>query len=116
MQLVLNTVKQAIQKREVKGTLLHSDQGFQYTSRLYNHLLQEYKMKASMSRKGNCLDNVCIESFFSHLKSECFHLYTFRNADDGKQAIRDYIYFYNHKRFQKKLNNHSPVEFRTMVA
>lgn len=71
----------------MKGTLLHSDQGFQYD------LLQEFNMKASMSRKGNCLNNACIESFFSHLKSEYFHLYRFRNADEVKHAIPNIFTF-----------------------
>jgi len=69
-----------------------------------------------MSRKGNCLDNACIESFFSHLKSECFHLYKFQHAQEVKQAIRDYIHFYNQERFQRKLNNLTPIEYRGKVA
>ncbi|MGH0515855.1 IS3 family transposase [Bacillus cereus] len=63
-----------------------------------------------MSRKGNCWDNDCIERFFSHLKSECFHLYSFRTADEVMFAVRKYIPFYNHQRFQKKLNNLSPYK------
>src|SRR5690606_40519689 len=59
-----------IKKRNVNGLLLHSDQGFQYTSRQYNNLLKRYNIKASMSRKGNCLDNACMENFFSHFRSE----------------------------------------------
>ncbi|WP_144569770.1 IS3 family transposase, partial [Bacillus pseudomycoides] len=78
LKLVLDTLKKARKKRNAKGILLHSDQGFQYTSRQYNQLLKKYQMKASMSRKGNCWDNACIENFFSHFKSECFHLYSFR--------------------------------------
>ncbi|WP_338405848.1 IS3 family transposase [Bacillus pseudomycoides] len=116
LKLVLDTLKKARKKRNVKGILLHSDQGFQYTSRQYNQLLKKYQMKASMSRKGNCWDNACIENFFSHFKSECFHLYSFRKADEVKLAVRKYIQFYNHQRFQKKLNNLSPYKYRTQVA
>ena len=50
--------------------LLHSDQGFQYTSRLYERLTVKYGITSSMSRKGNCFDNAAAENFFSHLKSE----------------------------------------------
>jgi transposase InsO family protein len=64
LKLVIDTIQAAIRNRDVKGTLLHSDQGFQYTSRKYNQLLQKYNIQVSMSRKGNCLDNACIESFF----------------------------------------------------
>ncbi|MDI6508807.1 IS3 family transposase, partial [Bacillus wiedmannii] len=65
LKLVLDTLKKAKKKRNVKGILLHSDQGSQYTSRQYNQLLKKYQMKASMSRRGNCWDNACMENFFS---------------------------------------------------
>jgi putative transposase len=116
IKLVIDTLKKAIKKRNVNGLLLHSDQGFQYTSRQYNNLLKRYNIKASMSRKGNCLDNACMENFFSHFKAECFHLYAFRTAEEVKDAVHKYIRFYNHQRFQKKLNNLSPYEYRTQAA
>ncbi|RAV22403.1 IS3 family transposase [Paenibacillus contaminans] len=116
LDLVLETVQKATYKRKAKKTLLHSDQGFQYTHKAYNRLLKQKKMVVSMSRKGNCWDNACIESFFGHFKAECFHLYTFESEEQLIQAIEQYIHFYNNERFQKKLNNLSPVEFRTKAA
>jgi transposase InsO family protein len=116
IKLVLDTLKKAKNKRNVRGTLLHSDQGFQYTSRQYNKLIQTYKMKVSMSRKANCWDNASMESFFSHFKSECFHLHPFRSPKEVKDAVNRYIRFYNHQRFQKKLNNLSPYQYRIQAA
>lgn len=116
LNLVLETIQKATYKRKVKKTLLHSDQGFQYTHKAYNRLLKQRKMIVSMSRRGNCWDNACIESFFGHLKSECFHLHTFESEEQLIQIVEEYIHFYNHERFQKKLNNLSPVEFRTKAA
>jgi len=116
LRLVIDTVKAAIKKGDVNGVLLHSDQGFQYTSRQYNQLLQQYNITASMSRKGNCLDNACIESFFSHLKSECLYLHNFKTDEEVQNAIHNYIRFYNHKRFQTRLNNLSPVQYRAQAA
>jgi putative transposase len=116
LKLVMDTVKKAIKKRNVNGVLLHSDQGFQYTSCQYNNLLKRYNIKASMSRKGNCLDNASMENFFSHFKAECFNLYSFRTAEEVKNAVKKYIRFYNHQRFQEKLNNLSPYEYRTQAA
>src|SRR5699024_2136070 len=116
LKLVMDTVEDAQKKRDAKGVLLHSDQGFQYTSRPYNQLIQQYNIEASMSRKGNCFDNACIESFFGHLKSECFHLYNFQKPEEVRHAITQYIDFYNHERFQKKLGNLSPLEYRTLAA
>ncbi|PGW17354.1 IS3 family transposase [Bacillus cereus] len=69
-----------------------------------------------MSRKENCWDSAYIESFFSHFKSECFHLCSFHTADEVKFAELKYIHFYNHQRFQKKLNNLSSYKYRTQVA
>lgn len=116
LKLVVDTLKKAKKKRNVKGVLLHSDQGFQYTSRLYNNLIKKYQMKASMSRKGNCWDNACMENFFSHFKTECIYLYSSKTAEAVKDAVCKYIRFYNHQRFQKKLNNLSPYQYRTQAA
>jgi transposase InsO family protein len=116
LKLVTDTVKAAIKKRNVNGVLLHGDQGFQYTSKQYNQLLQRYNITASMSRKGNCLDNACIESFFSHLKSECLYLQSFTTDEEVRHTLDRYIHFYNHERFQSRLNNLSPVAYRAKAA
>ncbi|MFE7373438.1 IS3 family transposase [Bacillus cereus] len=58
-----------------------------------------------MSQRGNCRDNTCMKNFFNHFKAECFHLYSFRKVTEVKLSMRKYIHFYNHQRFQKKLNN-----------
>ncbi|RFM22231.1 IS3 family transposase, partial [Clostridium botulinum] len=47
--------------------------GCHYMSRSYKNLLKRYKITQSMSRKGNCYDNACIESFFSKLKTELIY-------------------------------------------
>jgi transposase InsO family protein len=64
-----------------------------------------------MSRKGNCLDNACMENFFSHLKTECIYMYPFETAEEMKQAVIQYIEFYNNERIQTKLNSCSPREY-----
>lgn len=116
LKLVLDTVQAAVHKRNVTNLLLHSDQGFQYTHKQYHAFLKRKKMKVSMSRKGNCWDNACIESFFGHLKSECLRLHSFPTEEDLIEAVEKYIHFYNHERFQEKLNNLSPIEYRTKAA
>ncbi|MGG0816205.1 IS3 family transposase, partial [Paenibacillus alvei] len=58
----------------------------------------------------------CIESFFSHLKTEKIYLTNLRSISDFEQVINEYVSFYNHERFQKKLNDRSPVEYRETVA
>ncbi|WP_369335208.1 DDE-type integrase/transposase/recombinase, partial [Domibacillus sp. 8LH] len=58
----MDTLSKLAIKKDVYGAVIHSDQGFQYTSKQYNKRIKEYGMKGSHSRKGNCLDNACIES------------------------------------------------------
>ena len=109
----MNSVKDAL--RLVDNTnkcLLHSDQGTQYTSIAYTHLLTECGIVKSMSRRGNCLDNACIESFFGHLKSESIYLEKVDNYEELKLLIDDYIKFYNNDRIQAKLNKMAPIEYR----
>ncbi len=117
LQLVMDTVEELHKERDVQGAILHSDQGFQYTSQQYNKRLEEFGMLGSHSRKGNCLDNACIESFFSHLKTEMSYFSQCKTEEELLQAIESYIWFYNHERFQKRLNQCAPVEYRnTLVA
>ena len=70
-QLVLRTFESAFEKtKDVTGLIVHSDQGFQYTSHAYHDMLPKVGAQISMSRRGNCYDNASMESFFSHLKTE----------------------------------------------
>jgi len=104
------------QRKKVHGVLIHSDQGFQYTSKQYHTLLKKYKMIGSMSRRGNCLDNAAMENFFGHLKSELLYLEKFPSSDQLKRAVRAYIRYYNEERIQLKLNKLAPVAFRNQLA
>ena len=58
-----------------------------------------------MSRKGNCLDNAVMENFFGLLKSEMFYEQEekYKTLEELKEAIEDYIYYYNNKRIKEKL-------------
>ncbi|WP_429748714.1 MULTISPECIES: IS3 family transposase [unclassified Bacillus (in: firmicutes)] len=117
LKLVSDTVKKLATTREVQGAILHSDQGFQYTSKTYNDQIKTFGIIGSHSRKGNCLDNACIESFFSHVKTENMYFSGCKTENDLYRAIEDYIWFYNHERFQKKLNQCAPIEYRnTLIA
>lgn len=71
LNLVVQTLNQAVTKTGAENVILHSDQGGQYASGQYAAVLQRYGIKQSMSRRGNGLDNAAMESFFGHLKSRC---------------------------------------------
>jgi len=117
-QLVLDTLEMACQKRNTAGTILHSDQGAQYTSRAFQLTTKENGIITSMSRKGNCFDNAVIESFHSSLKSEEFYTLKRVHLTNAivQQKVEDYMYYYNYIRPFRKLNCHSPIEYRTMAA
>ena len=65
-----------------------------------------------MSRKGNCWDNAVAESFFKSLKTECLYRYKFKNTEEAKNTVFQYIeVFYNRTRRHKALNNQNILEF-----
>ena len=77
----------------------------------------EYGVKQSMSRKGNCYDNACIENFFGHLKTELIYQNSYSCEEELVKSIDDYMHWYNNYRFQAKLKNMTPVEYRChMIA
>ena len=92
--------------------VLHSDQGWQYQMKQYQHLLQQKGIKQSMSRKGNCLDNAIIENFFGIIKSELFYLKKYKSTDQLKEEIEEYIKYYNNERIKSNLNKMSPIKYR----
>ncbi len=96
--------------------MLHSDQGCQYQMDKYRQRLDEHAITQSMSRKGNCLDNAAMESFFATLKSEYFHLNEFGSLEDLEAGLRTYIRYYNQDRIRLKLNGLSPIEYRQRFA
>ena len=69
----------------------------------------------SMSRKGNSLDNGLMECFFGLLKSEMFYEQEakYKTLEELKEAIEDYIYYYNNKRIKEKLKGLTPASYRS---
>lgn len=116
--LVIDAIKMATQQRRPgPGLIHHSDQGAQYSGSAYRALLKAHDMIPSMSRKGNCYDNACVESFFSHLKNELIHHHSFRDRDEARSAIFDYIeMFYNRQRLHQTLNYRSPEQYERMAC
>ena len=114
LALVLNTIKQAKQKERFSdGVILHSDQGYQYTSNGYHVLAQDNAITPSMSRRGNCWDNAVMENFFGHLKEEALQHVRNPSLAELKQIIDDYIHFYNYERIQLKTRQ-TPFETRCL--
>lgn len=115
IDLVLKAVNQAligIPLHNRPGLIIHSDQGSQFLSNDYAKTLEEFSVKRSLSYKGTCVDNSPIESFFSSFKSECLRLERNRTRLITRELVKSYIDFYHNERFQKGLNEMTPVEYR----
>ena len=96
------------------GLIFHSDQGWQYQMEPYRKLLASKGIRQSMSRKGNCLDNSVMENFFGLMKNEMFygHEYEFETLEQLKEAMINYIEYYNNYRIKEKLKGMTPIEYR----
>lgn len=95
--------------------IMHSDQGAHYTSHVYRQLLKKNKIKQSMSRRGNCLDNAPIESFFGHFKDESDYKKC-KSFEELKNEVDKYINYYNNERPQWGLNGKTPAEYRGLIS
>ena len=96
-----------------KGLICHSDRGGQYASADYRAVLERHGITQSMSRRGNCLDNAPMESFFASLKKEHVHQACFRTRGEAKAAVFDYIeVFYNRQRLHSGVGYRTPAEAR----
>ncbi len=111
--LVIQALDNAVKRhRPAAGLIHHSDRGVQYCSHDFQNQLTKYGMKCSMSRKGNCYDNACAETFFSTIKLEMIYHHQFETREQAKRAIFDYIeIFYNRKRRHQALNYLSPANY-----
>jgi len=108
-QLVLDAVLMAVKRRRPRGTVIHSDQGCQYSSDDWRRFCRTNRLEPSMSRRGNCWDNAVAESFFSSLKKERIKKRIYKNRELANADISDYIEsFYNPSRRHKHLGGVSP--------
>jgi len=99
-------------KRPGPGLIHHSDRGSQYCAHEYRRLLDQFKMRASMSRKGDCYDNAPMESFWGTLKNELVHHSRYETREQAIREITEYIeVFYNRQRRQARLGYLSPAVY-----
>nr|WP_239584962.1 IS3 family transposase [Chryseomicrobium aureum] len=114
--LVMETLRAALDANPDATPLLHSDRGSQYTSKEYRHITTQAGITRSMSRVGKCIDNAPMESFFGHFKCESYELKKYKSYEDLVEDIDRYMRFYNEERYQQKLNNLAPIEYRYQVV
>jgi len=112
MKFVLDSLEELKMIKILENkTMIHSDQGVHYTHPEYILRVKDLKLIQSMSRKGNCIDNAPMESFFGHLKDEvdCKKINTF---DELSDIIKIYMDYYNNKRYQWEIKKMTPVQYR----
>lgn len=99
---------------DIKGLILHSDQGWQYQHAYYQNALKKHGIIQSMSRKGNCYDNCIMETFFGRLKNEMYFgcEKTYTSFEEFSYALAEYIDYYNNIRIQAKTKWMPPVKYR----
>jgi putative transposase len=112
-ELVLNALLMAVWRRQPKQTVMvHSDQGSQFSSYDWQDFLKAHNLTPSMSRRGNCHDNAVAESFFQLLKRERIRREVYRDREEAKRDVFDYIeMFYNPKRRHGYSNRLSPIDY-----
>ena len=103
-KLVIDTLNEAIAKeKDVNGLILHSDQGFQYTSYEYKAICESNGIQISMSRKGTPIDDSPIESWHALLKKETLYNNNITSLQEYIQHVEEWILFYNTKRLKSKV-------------
>lgn len=120
VDFVLQTVEQLLEKHGIslqKETIIHSDQGAQYTSIKFIKLLKDSQLRQSMSRRGCCWDNAPQESFYGHMKDELAEqMPTWKTFMDVKTAVDDWMDYYNNDRYQWDLAKLSPNEYYEYIT
>jgi putative transposase len=101
----------------VRRLIFHSDQGIQYACNEFREVIRREKLIIqSMSRKGNCWDNACAESFFKSIKTEWIYRFKYKTIKSAALSIFEYIEtWYNTCRRHSSLNYLSPLEYGRLL-
>ena len=114
LEQVKAMLNQAFSEEHYTNTILHSDQGWQYQHNYYRQELKNRGIIQSMSRRGNCIDNCIMETFFGRLKNEMYYGYEkeYESFESFSKALDEYISYYNNERIQRKTKWMPPVKYR----
>ena len=114
IDLSIDVVTMLENKYYTDKTIIHSDQGCHYTSPQFTKALKNKGITQSMSRRGNCIDNSPMESFFGHFKDE-FNSKDYIDLKSVSKAIDKYMIYYNTQRRQWTKNKLTPNEYRSQL-
>jgi putative transposase len=116
--IAIEALRMAIERqRPAPGLIQHSDRGVQYAADAYRRVLADAGVTPSMSRRGNCLDNAPMESFFHTLKVERVYHRIYSTRDEARRNLFGYIEgFYNSRRLHSALGYISPADMERLAA
>ncbi len=114
IDFVVDTINDIQEDKLNDETLMQSDQGGHYTSPVYSNLLEDKGITQSMSRKGKCLDNAPIESFFGHMKGELAYEH-YDNLQDLQSVVDEYMVYYNYERPIYEKNKMTPQQIEDSI-
>ena len=109
--LVFDTFDKAVATNPGATPLLHSDRGYQYTSKAFRRRIIAAGMTQSMSRVARCIDNGPMEGFWGLMKREMYYGKKYKTKEELMLAIEKYIDYYTNKRVQRNLEVLTPLEF-----
>lgn len=104
----IETLVEVLNKNQCE--IFNTDQGSQFTSKLFTQVLQDHEISISMDGRGRCLDNVFVERLWRSVKQECVYLMNFQSMQDARDNLHRYFNFYNNKRLHQSLNYKTPKE------
>mgnify|MGYP000160898186 CR=1 FL=1 len=107
-ELVMGVLNEALSKYG-KPEIFNTDQGSQYTSYLHTQKLKDNGITISMDGKGRATDNICIERFWRSAKVEKIYLNEYFKISTLKDDVKDYMEFYNYRRFHETLDYKKPM-------
>jgi transposase InsO family protein len=114
--LTLKALNRAVRYRKPpRGLIFHTDRGIEYAAGVFKARLIELGITQSMNRPGKVTDNAHMESFFHSMKSEIYHGLQFDEDRQMREALRDYMPFYNRGRLHSSLNYVSPATYERQV-
>jgi len=109
-QLTGKALKMAyIARGRPKNLMFHSDQGCHYTSKAFRKILAGFKIKQSMSRRGNCWDNAPMERCFRSFKTERMPKYGYKSFEEAQRDVLSYIRYFNFDRAHSYNDYLNPV-------
>lgn len=114
--LVCDALKMALFRRGMpRGVIVHSDRGSQYCSHRFQKLLSQHGLRCSMSRRADCYDNACAESFFHTLKVEQIYASRYCSREQARRDVFEFIEtYYNQVRRHSALGLISPAAFEAL--